>query len=368
MTCPPRITLSSSPRRPRGQHPRAFSLVELLVVIAIIIALLGALLAALALAGRRAQSAQTQTLLTSISNGLTAFQTDVGYLPPVLGKAPWTAGAQTVNNARDYMVQPAWTLAPNGSPDATSVDRLQRWYSYTSLPEYLLGYGDRTQDGNGAYQGQTTPAGSPGAREPLLGIRHPGADGYWNGVINPRPGGAPGTLLSRNPLDLTAPYNVNVANGAMVQGKVFGPYLQLADSANIGGIKGYDANGEPIIVTAGEDPTFPSLPKVFIDYWGSPISYYRRPYIVPDLKSFERYGSNQVGRDLGDIFALRPSEYRPGEDLAGVNDAAGDGSTLGRLKSANFAILSRGADKSWDRTTRRDENGFNRDNIVEAGQ
>ena len=155
----------------------------------------------------------------------------------------------------------------------------------------------------------------------------------------------------------------------MLQGKVFGPYIELADSTNIAAIQVFNSStGEPNLVFAGDDPNFDSLPKVFVDYWGSPIEYYRRPYIVPDLKSKEQWGSNVLGRDLGDIFALRPSEFKPGEDRPGVPDANGDDSTLARLKTASYALLSRGPDKSVDRTTRRDENGFNRDNIVEAGQ
>lgn len=354
-------TRSITARQPARRF--GFSIVELLVVIAIIIALLGALLAALSLASRRAQSAQSQQFLTSISQALTAFQTDVGYLPPLLGRA----SGQTVANSRDYFGQPNWVLNASGVPNQTSINDLQLWYSFTTLPEYLLGYGDRTQDGHGAYQGNPTPAGSQGSKEALLGIRHPGDDGYWNGIFNPRPAGTPGTLASRNPLDTTVPYNASTANNAVAQGKVFGPYLQLADSTNLGGITGFQANGDPIIVTAG-DPSFAAAPKVFIDYWGSPISYYRRPYVSPDLKTYERFSSTQTPRDLGDIFALRPAEYKPGEDLVGVADANNDNTTLGRLKSANFALLSRGPDKSWDRSVRRDENGFNRDNIVEAGQ
>jgi type II secretory pathway pseudopilin PulG len=342
-----------------------FSIVELLVVIAIIIALLGALLAALSLAGRRAQAANTQQFMTTISQGLTQFQGDIGYLPPVLGKAPWTAGASTIANARDYMGQPAWVLNSSGQPSQQSINELQQWFSFTTLPEYLLGYGDRTQDGHGAFG--TAPAGSQGSKEQLLGIRSPGDDGYWNGIFNPR-AGAPGTLAARNPLNTTAAYSPASANNAAIQGAVFGPYLQLTDSTTLGSISGFDAAGDPIIVFPGDQGYNPTQPKVFVDYWGAPITYYRKAFVSADLKTYERFSSNQTPRDLGDIFALRPAEYRPGEDLVGVADGLGDNTTLGRLKSANYAILSRGPDKAWERLVRRDENGFNRDNIVEAGQ
>lgn len=349
--------------QPRRGGRRAFSIVELLVVIAIIIALIGTLLAALALAGRRAQSAQTQVLLTTISNALVSFETDVGYMPPVLG----TVASPTPAKSRDYLVQPNWTLSGN-QPNQQSIDNIQRWFSYTTLPEYLLGYGDRTQDGHGVFNMAAAPSGSPGSREPLLGIRHPGDDGYWNGVLNPRNNQPMGTLAARNIVDVSGAYTPANANGAVLQGKVFGPYLALADSSNIAAIKSYAANGDPVLVYPGDDPNFDTLPKVFVDYWGSPIEYYRRPYVMPDLKATEAWGAGVVGRDLGDVFALRPSEFKPGEDRVGVADGNADDSTSSRLKSATFALLSRGADKSLDRTARRDANGFNRDNLVETGQ
>lgn len=358
-----RSTVRSTSRLALGRAG-GFTIVELLVVIAIIIALLGTLLAALALASRRAQSTQTQVFLTSISNALVQFERDVGYMPPLLGDPT----APTVDTARDYFGQPTWALDAGGQPTPVSVSDFQRWRSVTSLPEYLLGYGDRTQDGNGVFDVSNAPSGSPGAREPILGIRHPSDDGCWGCLLNPRNGQPLGSLKARNTIDVTGAYNPANANGAAIQGKVFGPYLQVSDNTNLGGIKSFDGNGDPVIVLPGDDANFEQLPKVFIDYWGSPIEYYRRPYNVPDLKTREAWASDVLGRDLGDIFALRPAEFKPGEDRNGVADAANDDGTTARLKASSFALLSRGADKALDRTTRRDVNGFNRDNLVEVGQ
>jgi type II secretory pathway pseudopilin PulG len=347
-----------------------FSIVELLVVIAIIIALLGTLIAALALAGRRAQSTQTQFFMTSISNALVSFKTDVGYLPPVLGRG--ASGGPTVGNARDLLQPPNWALDSNGNPTIAARNQLQDWYSFTSLPEYLLGYGDRTQDGHGAFQGITTPAGSPGAREPFGGIRSPGEDGVWGALLNPRTGQPLGTLGARNIVQVSGAYSAANVNPVALQGKVFGPYLQLNDEDSLGAINGFTPTGDPIIVRPGEVANFDVLPKVFLDYWGSPISYYRKAYPLADLRGREQpilsASGSQLGRDLGDIFALRPFEFRPGEDLPGISDGSGDNSTLGRLKSADFAIFSRGPDKAWEKALRRDPENFNRDNIVEAGQ
>jgi hypothetical protein len=51
----------------------------------------------------------------------------------------------------------------------------------------------------------------------------------------------------------------------------------------------------------------------------------------------------------------------------GIADGGGDASTSRALQSAEFALLSYGPDKSWDPGVRVDAQGFNKDNIVEAG-
>ena len=48
-------------------------------------------------------------------------------------------------------------------------------------------------------------------------------------------------------------------------------------------------------------------------------------------------------------------------------DGSGDTSTSRSLQSAEFALLSYGPDKSWDPNVRVDAQGYNKDNIVEAG-
>ncbi|MDZ4753937.1 MAG: type II secretion system protein [Phycisphaerae bacterium] len=354
---------------------RGFSIVELVVVIGIILALLGTLITALALAGKRAQSTQTQFFMTSVSNALTAFQTDVGYLPPVLGRrlseVPIVTPGNPNGNTRDLEGPPTWQIGANGQPTSAAKQNLQNWYSFTSLPEYLIGYGNRSQDGHGAFD--PAPAGTPGAREPLAGFRHPGDDGVWGSLLNPRSGQPNlGSLNARNPLEITGGFTPATVNGAVLHGKVFGPYLQLNDSDSLGAIKSFDSNGNPVVARPGEDPNFDAMPKVFLDYWGSPITYYRRAYPLADLKGREpallTSGGSNRARDLGDIFALRPFEFKPGEDLVGIEDDNNDGSTLGRLKTASYAIFSRGPDKAWDRMHRRDADDFNADNIVEVGQ
>ncbi|MFO0829719.1 MAG: type II secretion system protein [Phycisphaerales bacterium] len=371
-----------------------FTIVELLVVIAIIVSLLAILIVALGAAARRATAANTQFLLGSISQGLVQFRNDIGYLPPILGQpgnsganglcANWSASTG-IGLGRDFIPPPAWLLTVAGPPTQGSIDALQNWVSYTSLAEYLLGYGDRFADGYGAIG--TAAAGTAGAKEvPLLGLRTPGADGAWGAVNSPRnnQSGANGRFTWRNSTGLAAG-DVG-GNTAPITGKVFGPYLTLKDDSLLGGLSGFDANGDPKIIRPGEAGYSDSMPKVILDYWGQPIHYYRRPLTVAgstsgnvwtainsvDPRTFEvdPLSTNTVSiwRDLGDIIALRPAEVRPGEDVPGVVDANGDSTTLMRLKSANFALMSRGPDKSWDKARRRGPDDLNKDNIVETGQ
>jgi prepilin-type N-terminal cleavage/methylation domain-containing protein len=365
---------------------RGFSIVELLVVVAIIVALLSILIVALGLAAKRATAANTQFLLGSITKGVEAFKADMGYLPPVLGRNPASgapAPSTGIGLARDFVPPPRWLVDPNGIPSPASIAALQDWYSYTSIAEYLLGYGDRFADGYGAMGTLPAASGTPGAKEvPLLGMRSPGTDGVWNAVNAPLNGAASanGRYAFRNVGGFAAT-NASAGNATVLSGKVSGPYLELKDDALLGGITGFDAAGEPIVVRPGEVSNFDALPKVVLDYWGNPIQYYRRPFDVAGTPSGNFWSSlnsadpkslepESVGRDLGDLIALRPFDFKPGEDAIGVPDADGDTSTLGRYKAARFAVMSRGPDRKWDKNRRRDNAGDdpNKDNLVEVGQ
>ena len=128
------------PNLHHNPRTRAFTLTELLVVIAIVVLLLGTLFVAINAASKRAQVAKTQFLMNTISSGLAQFNTDFGYLPPVLGRkdgsAPASGFARDVVRLNDAVV--------NGS---NGIAQQQNWYSYTTLADYLLGYGHRGEDG-----------------------------------------------------------------------------------------------------------------------------------------------------------------------------------------------------------------------------
>jgi hypothetical protein len=140
------------------------------------------------------------------------------------------------------------------------------------------------------------------------------------------------------------------------------------DERMIGGLTGFDASGRPSVVTNDQGvPNFDDLPKCILDYWGEPIAYYRAPYGGDDLKSSV---PSQAGGflNLGDVFVLRDYDILEGDRSEGAADARGDTNSNGNLKSASFALLSRGPDRSYDRTARRDLGEFNKDNVVEAAR
>ncbi|RLT01396.1 MAG: type II secretion system protein, partial [Planctomycetota bacterium] len=197
-----------------SHHARAaFTLIELLVVMAIIALLVGLIIVGVGAAQRRAQQVNTQFLMSSISQALARFKSDHGYYPPVLGDPStltstlWRFSASTalpatksdqVGFMRDVMLPPLnVTTATATKPvtnkvdqwDSTEAKALQDWYSVTSLAEYLIGAGDRSQDGYGICGELPDPVPTdllPGQRElPRAGIRSPGLDGVWGAAIQP---------------------------------------------------------------------------------------------------------------------------------------------------------------------------------------
>lgn len=419
--------------RASGRRPgvEGFTLLELLVTIGIIIAVLSTVLAALSFASRRAQRANTEFLMNSIKSGLAKFKQDHGYHPPVLGvpgqliagtgaQLGWPATMPAtvpanIGYSRDLLIPP-YNQPSNGvgtlktahwSQQETAA--LQRWNSVTSLPEYLVGYGDRSADGYGTVNPQSTT--QPGALErPTLGIRSPGRDGVWGAALSPLTvpelGSASltsyyagstfnnststlaGLYAQRN---LAVPPRVQVAaalgndvgnnTSACLQrsqpnlaGRSFGPYMEVKDETVLGGITGWtqvtDAAGnawfEPTVVRAGEVDNFDALPKCFVDYWGKPIRYFRRGYsqLDPAVVDQTRDGSHF---DLGDFIGLRPFSLPRGSDTDGVADANADTTTSRSLQLGEFALLSYGPDRQWNPFARIDPQGYNEDNIVETG-
>ena len=145
------------------------------------------------------------------------------------------------------------------------------------------------------------------------------------------------------------------ANDTLVRGRIYGPYLELKDENLLGGLRPDGSVARP------EDPDYEIRPKVILDYWGTPIRYYRRAYDGGDPAVYRK------GVDLGDIFALRPWTIKADLESNGAPDGRGDTSTTPQLKAAEFGLLSVGPDRSVAPISRYDTEEFNRDNIQELG-
>ena len=447
-------------QRASARQPNAFTLVELLVVIGVIAMLVGLLIVGINAAQKRAQKMNTQFLLSSISQALSRFKSDHGYYPPVLGDpteltAPPQPGNQLgwlttasatpktqIGFARDLLVPPINPTA--GASSTTKVSQwttdeataLQNWYSVTSLAEYLIGAGDRSADGYGICGELPDPVPTDplaGQRElPRAGIRSPGMDGVWGAALqpifsNPDVSGTPGAAANYASATLGSPtrkglfFTRNLALPSRVlmssttvsgagndtskcilrsrpnlEGKIFGPYLELKDPSVIGGYQGRTTDPrdpartiQSIVRVTDGDPDFDKYPKVILDYWGQPIRYYRRGYVnlTPNTPDQATDGTKF---DLGDFFALRPtqaieSEFIPDAQAATdvLADANNDRSSTARLRSAEFALLSTGPDKKikqdrrigiditaspkFDYQNPNNDVDVNADNIVETG-
>jgi type II secretory pathway pseudopilin PulG len=359
---------------------RAFTITEMLVTVGVIVILAGILITTLSKAARTAQQGRTTQLMTSINDAISRFETDHGYIPPVLG--PQSTASGGVGHGRDLLGLP-------GDQNQFNYPEQQGYYSVTSLPEFLLGYDDRRMDGFGYVPEGGNPSPpitlqpsdmTPGQREhPALGFRSPGPDGFWNATLNPRfgSGGSVNNGVSfsnRNPGNLgNISYTGN--NGHTLQGKVYGPYLDLKDATVIGEVENMafsnaseNALGQVwdrVLLPGDAGYATENKPKVFLDYWGNPLRYYRRPPAdVREPRMFdERYS-------LAEVVALRPSSFEVGADVdSRYPDANGDNSTSRALIASRYALFSPGADgKSADDVRIDAENDYNADNIVETGK
>lgn len=370
--------------------------------------------------------------------------------PPVTltkGILGWTVTTSTpatnVGYMRDLLLPPYNKTA--GATATTKVSQwtsdegkaLQNWNSVTTLAEYLFGAGDRSADGYGicGELPDTLPKDlTAGQRElPRAGIRSPGMDGVWGAALQPIMStdvsattgaaanytsaklGSPtikGLFFSRN---LALPSRVLLSSTTVsgagndtskcilrsrpnLEGKIFGPYLELKDPSVIGGYKGMkldpkDPAGigkiQDIVRVTDGDPDFDKYPKVILDYWGQPIRYYRRGYVNLTPNTLDQ-ATDGTKFDLGDFFALRPtqgieSEFVPAAQAATdvLADSNLDRSSTPRLRSAEFALLSTGPDKKlkqdrrigiditaspkFDYQNPNNDVDVNADNIVETG-
>ncbi|MCP4758743.1 MAG: hypothetical protein GY894_01515 [Planctomycetes bacterium] len=343
---------------------RAFTMVEILVTMGIVVVLIGLLVVAAGGAREAAMVATTKSRLRALSQAVVRFESEAGYLPPLLDND--RAGVDGVEPTRkmdgDY---PVYLTA------------MQRRYSYTSPAEYLLGYGDEEHDGYGYDVDDPTEATAAS-----LGIHRPGDDGFWNAGWSDNVGTDEGRpeLCERRPARL----------GQL--GTVLGPYLELDDPAMVGAI-GWDgdcsveddtaadhwdfgawdgsidpATNQPLVVFPGDSDYKSCAPKVIVDAWGTPIRYYRINH--PPGEPGRRYPSDYqpspewtYAPTMAEYFALRPWEFGDGEEttwwftnengerwgdyglVGDGGDPHGDPSIPRALLTGRFAFMSAGANR-----------------------
>jgi type II secretory pathway pseudopilin PulG len=327
-------------------------MVEILVVMAIIVVLIGLLIVAAGGARRAAMASTTSSRLDAMSQAVTRFESDAGYLPPLLDND--RAGVDGLEPNRK-------NRGPGGYPDYLAT--MQRRYSYTSPAEYLLGYGTEAEDG---VEG--------------LGIRRPGEDGFWDASWNDGVDDDEGIHDGRFELRERKP----TRSGQ--RGTVLGPYLELDDPDMVGAIgwdiTGSDENGlgqwdgsidpatnQPMVYFAGDPGYVDSAPKVIVDAWGTPIRYYRvnHPPGQPSMTyptGYEPVGGAgwRYSPTLSEYFALRPSEVADGEsviwwfddgdikwgdfsDTASTTTTRGDPTSTRGLAVGRFAFMSAGPNR-----------------------
>ena len=349
--------------RPAGLG-RGFTVVEILVVLGIVIGVISTLVVGLGFAARRARVANTEFLMNSIVAGLTRFRAETGYIPPILGDPSVMSPAGSATPFGTF----GWCRDVVASPAATNGANLQKWFSTTTIPEYLLGLGDRSQDGYGVIMESSgalpTNTGTPGYREqPTLGIRNPGRDGAWGSVLNPRTStSGNGLFASRNLAVANATTGNADSTTSFLRGKSLGPYIEVKAESELGCLVRFQ-NGIPIAAKTGDAEYSDRAPKCLLDYFGKPILFYRRGYLNGDPRSTDTTWS------LADIIALRPQRFQPGDVVDAYRDGAAqpDGSASRDALAAEFALFSSGPDQSWDPNIRVDPAGYNEDNIVRFG-
>ena len=247
---------------PRANTPaharRAFTLVELLVVITIIVLLIGILVPTGLFVLSNARKSSNQQLLQTISDGVYAFNQDFRYIPPLLSPQP---GSPTLAYSPDHLLATNHTGATRSASARLTELSDRRWHSVTSLPVYLLGVGSLAppaaqstiaptpgflQEGGANYDDRHDGAAGPG-------IRDPGPDRSWGGAAN------------------------RGAHRPTFQGRVYGPYIDpniaLANvrSARLTDFPFRNRINPPLT----EDNIEEMDMLVFIDRFDTPTRYYK---------------------------------------------------------------------------------------------
>jgi prepilin-type N-terminal cleavage/methylation domain-containing protein len=308
---------TSRPRPPA----RAFTLVELLMVVVIILILAGVLLTAVFGVIKGSKSANIEAQLNSIAQGVEAFNLDFNAYPPLL--------THLAESSLDVL-----TPELNGGSDRAAVrdgyfDHDPQFASEWSLPVFLLGVGDLDGDR------EVSAEGDDGKEGP--GIRAPGPSRAWKSPTG--------------------------EHRAARSGRVYGPYLEF------GAMDKYlrrvvVERGPGGFIQRAANQTDPDAQALFalVDVYGVPVRYYRnwpdrRPPGAGDLagKPSSFYAPLCL-RTPESVEAQFDNELNPTEDV--ITDRY--------LTTAPFMLLSAG--EELERTVDADGNaipGFG-DRLVDA--
>jgi prepilin-type N-terminal cleavage/methylation domain-containing protein len=269
---------------------RAFTIVELLVVITIIGVLAAITLVGLSFGLSAAKGAAADTQLQSIGQAIAAFETDIGFLPPLITEIDARGRVQTPESLKRF----------EGEDDVLESYREARYMSEFSLTVYLLGAGVLDfEDGNDGVEG--------------FGFRNPGATGLWRDAQgDPKP---------------------------VASGRVYGPYLDpgaMGEDTLERLEVGYDAGANRIVADEGSNQFLFRL----LDPWGNPVRYYKG---WPKLD----LGSDPATAGLPTI-KYAPTELRSEESMSAQiaqSPSSYDGVDLtydNDLLSAPYMLLSAG--------------------------
>ncbi len=254
-------TDATTTRRPHAG--RAFTLLELLVVVGVIGLLLAIVLATGNAVLRTSQAASTTRLLGAIGQGLEQFKADHGYYPPLLNEnyenGDWSGADRLVVANEPGDVQTPYNpyyAGPILLGEETQQDPGDpRCFNVYSLAIYLQGVGDLNGDLNQnqgeIYDDPTTTEVEHNLDDGVdgPGLRAPGADRSWGGA--------------RDRTD----YRNGGPHRPASEGRVFGPYVAAASGRNLERIPDDDTVND-------DERQYAGLYR-FVDRWGNPIRYYR---------------------------------------------------------------------------------------------
>ncbi len=377
-----------------------FTVLELLVTISLIVILVSALVVGMNSAKTGAMIAETNARLMGLRQSTVWFKEEVGYFPPLLDHQRNLKSLAAVGDPLQF------PNLPTSTDYQTYRNEIQNWYSITTPTEYLLGYGDLSQDGYGRLPTSHVHFDDSVDQMPRLGITHPGLDGVWGATdaYTDSSVSGNGLFVDRRPRGILP--TTHSPDDLQPAGKVFGPYLDINNDQMLGRISvnsSGDADVDPVtgrvkVYYPGETKFDSSQPLVLVDTWGTPIRFYRPMYPthLPNIDG-EPQIQNGVGRSfppsnsyqrptLSDYLVLRPFDFDPDKVVDGFlpdyrdgNIASGDTSTSIELQTGQFAYLSAGPDQKTNNRVRADVLGLagntgtgatdevNKDNLIEVG-